>query len=58
MSVHNVSEEFNKLWIDLQQRIEDLHIKKELLRSQKEGEMVRPTVWMMDSWSAADMISK
>ena len=51
-------EKFQKLQDELNQRIEDLHAKRELLNAQKEGEMVRPSVWMMDSWSAADVISK
>lgn len=58
MSVRYMIEEFHKLEEELHQRAEDMQIKRELLLAQKEGEMVRPSVWMMDSWSAADFISQ
>ncbi len=47
---------FSKLHAELLQRMDDLKTKKDLLLAQREGEMV--TVWMMDSWSAADSLCK
>ena len=47
---------FSKLHADLSHRTENLGTKRELLLAQREGEMV--TVWMMDSWSAADSLCK
>ena len=47
---------FSKLDAELSQRIDNLRTKRELLLAQREGEMV--TVWMMDSWSAADSLCK
>ena len=59
MSVSNALEEFVKLKDELDKRMEGLRTKKELLHEQKEDELFRPaSVWMMDSWSAADFISK
>ena len=59
MSVSNVLEEFVRLKNELDKRVDNLQTKKELLHEQKEDELFRPaSVWMMDSWSAADVISK
>ncbi len=49
-------EGFLNLQAELNQRIEDLKVKRELSQAQQEGEMV--TVWMMDSWNAAESLRR
>ena len=59
MSLRSSLEDFSRLKEELEARLEDLQTKRELLQEQREDEMARPSsVWMMDSWSAADCISK
>ena len=54
--VQEALDEFRTIVLELKQRLEDLRAKRELLNAKSEGEMV--TVWMMDSWSAADALSR
>ena len=55
-TVRSTLQKFCTIEADLNQRIEDLRVKRELLQAQQNGEMV--TVWMMDNWGTADSLRR
>ena len=59
MSLNDALWEFSRLRDELEKRLEDLHTKKNLLLEHREDDVDRPSsVWMMESWSAADYLSR